>query len=44
MTATPEEMLGAAMAALQSGGTGADAVLDALPAPVFTTYNEGRIT
>ena len=44
MTATPEEMLGAAMAALQSGGTGADAVLDALPAPVYTTNNEGRIT
>ena len=31
MTATPEEMLGAAMAALQSGGTGADAVLIGRP-------------
>ncbi|MFC7497777.1 hypothetical protein ACFQRC_00915 [Enterovirga sp. GCM10030262] len=44
MTATPDEMLGAAMAALQRGGAGAREVLDALPAPAYTTDTEGRIS
>ncbi|HEV2748869.1 MAG TPA: PAS domain-containing protein [Allosphingosinicella sp.] len=43
-TATPEEMVGAAIAAVRGGEPTIGALLDALPAPIYTTDGKGRVT
>jgi PAS domain-containing protein len=42
--ATAEKVLHSAIEALRAGGDQLEAALDALPAPIYTTDNEGRIT
>ncbi len=44
VTATPDEMLGLAIAALQRGECKLEAMLDTLPAPIYVTDAEGWIT
>lgn len=43
-TVTPDEMLNLAIAAARAGEAGTRDVLDRLPAPIYTTDLEGRIT
>lgn len=43
-SASADEMLGAAVAAALTGGAELPALLDALPAPIYTTDAEGRLT
>lgn len=43
-SATPDGMVAAALQALQADGDAAFPVLDALPAPIYTTDGEGRLT
>jgi PAS domain S-box-containing protein len=40
----PEQILEAAVTALRSGGSAAHAALDALPAPIYVTDVDGRVT
>ena len=43
-TVTPDEMVDLAIAAARKGDAGMREILDLLPAPIYTTDTEGRIT